>query len=184
MISEPTPPIQGEPHPGLFLATAAKHSTKKAGNLHLGSGSSGSRSRQRPRDVCSHPVLPNQGGVGQTVQVMSQRCVLSDGYPSPLLTVYTSLVAERNGTLVPTARQDIAPGQEETEQRQIEQQRQESKRVAMERLDSPGSLDVSLFSGGASSFLLATASLFQMRDRKSTRLNSSHTLASRMPSSA
>lgn len=57
------------PHPGLFLATAAKHSTKEAEKLHSGSGSSGSRSRQRPLDVCSHPLLPNQGGVGQTVQV-------------------------------------------------------------------------------------------------------------------
>lgn len=113
-------------------------------------------------------LSPNSACVsGKLETSLPFSCVLSDGYPSPLLTVYTSLVAERNGTLVPTARQDIAPGQEETEQRQIEQQRQkESKRVAMERLDSPGSLDVSLFSGGASSFLLATASLFQMSEPK------------------
>lgn len=68
------------PHPGLFLAIAAKHSTKKAGNLHSGSGSGGSQSRQRPLDVCSYPVLPNQGGVGQTVQVMPQRCAFSLDY--------------------------------------------------------------------------------------------------------
>lgn len=56
---------------------------------------------------------------------------------------------------------------EKTEQRQIEQQRQKaSKKLTMGRLDSPGSLDVSLFSWKVNIFLLATAPLFQVSEPK------------------
>lgn len=95
-------------------------------------------------------------------------CVLSDGYslPSPHCMHITG--GREKWYSGPHSEAGYSTeGWEKIEQRQIEQQRQkESKRVAMERLDSPGSLDVSLFSWRARSFLLATASPFQMSEPK------------------
>ena len=56
--------------------------------------------------------------------------------PSPLLTASTSLVAERNGTLVPTAMQDTASregGRQRQRQRDIERDRERDRGRSEER---------------------------------------------------